>query len=61
MNRFIIATCVSLVLVLLLVWQKHRVNLVTACADRGGLWNGKTSTCRPDLGRITIQRDLRRS
>jgi hypothetical protein len=61
MNRFLIAGVLSLVLVLLLTWQHHRVRLVTACVDRGGIWNGTTSTCRPDLGRITIQRDLRRS
>jgi hypothetical protein len=61
MNRFLIAGAVSLVLVLLLTWQHHRIKLVTACVDRGGIWNGVTSSCRPDLGRITIQRDLRRS
>jgi hypothetical protein len=62
MNRFLIAGALSLVLVLLLTWQQHRLKLVTACAERGGLWNGTTSTCRPDFGRgISIQRDLRRS
>jgi hypothetical protein len=61
MNKFLISGVVTLVLVLLLTWQQHRVKQVTACGDRGGLWNGATSTCRPDLGRITIQRDLRRS
>lgn len=61
MNRFLMAGVASLVLVLLLTWQQHRIKLVTACVDNGGLWNGVTSTCRPDLGRITIQRDLRRS
>jgi hypothetical protein len=61
MTRFLIAGVVSLILVLLLTWQHHRIKLVTACMDRGGVWNGATSICRPDLGRITIQRDLRRS
>jgi hypothetical protein len=61
MNRFLIAGVASLVLVLLLTWQQHRLKLVTACVDNGGIWNGAASTCRPDLGRITIQRDLRRS
>ena len=61
MNKFLISGVVTLALVLLLTWQQHRVKQVTACVDRGGLWNGASSTCRPDLGRITIQRDLRRS
>jgi hypothetical protein len=58
-NRLLISATLVVTLFLLLAWQQQRHNIVAACQDKGGQWNG--SSCRPDPGRIIIQRDLRRS
>jgi hypothetical protein len=58
-HRLLISATLILTLVALLAWQQQRHGLVASCQDKGGLWNG--SACRPDPGRIIIQRDLRRS
>ncbi len=58
-NRLLMASVVVLVLAALMGWQYRRYALVTACVENGGIWTGVT--CRPDPGRIQIQRELQRS
>ena len=59
-NRLLIAAAAAIALVLLLLWQYHRLDQVQACIMQGGLWDGASSTCKPDPNRIIIQRDLQR-
>jgi hypothetical protein len=58
-NRLLFSAAMVLSLLILFAWQQSRGAQITACHDKGGIWTG--ATCRPEPGRIIIQRDLRRS
>ena len=60
-NRLLIAALAVIALGALLLWQRQRLDQVQACVTQGGLWDGASSTCKPDPNRIIIQRDLQRS
>jgi len=48
MSAFRIKIAIGLVVVLLglLAFQRYRWQLVTACHERGGVWDGAASKCR---------------
>jgi hypothetical protein len=58
-NRLLISAALVLTVITLLAWQQSRNSLIAACQEKGGIWSG--NACRPEPGRIIIQRDLRRS
>jgi hypothetical protein len=58
--RLTIAVAMSAVIVALLAWQLRREQLVKACLDGGGAWNGAQSACMDPL-RPILRRDLERS
>jgi hypothetical protein len=45
----------------LMLWQRHREGLMTACLERGGYWNGPRSTCEPSPFSPILKRALERS
>lgn len=59
--RIIIAAITGLILIGLLAWQEHRWQLVRACTDDGGAWDGANSKCRSFPVRLLIEKDLNRS
>ena len=59
-NRLLVAALAVIVLGLLLLWQHKRLDQVQACIMQSGLWDGASSTCKPDPNRVLIQRDLQR-
>lgn len=63
MSRARIGVAITSVAILvgLLQWQRHRNQLVNACVQSGGIWNGTASKCTPMPGGPLLQRDLRRS
>ena len=58
--RLAAAVAMSVVVVVLLAWQLRREQLVKACLNGGGAWNGAQSTCNGPLLPI-LRRDLERS
>ena len=58
-NRLVITAAMVLTLIVLVAWQLKRNAQIAECHAGGGAWNG--AICRPEPGRIIIQRDLRRS
>ena len=58
--RLAVAVTISVAVVVLLVWQIRREQLVKACLDGGGAWNGAQSACKGPL-RPILRRDLERS
>jgi hypothetical protein len=61
MNRRIAAVVIVFALSGLVVWQRQRAALVTACAAINGIWDGTRSECRKNPGGPILERDLRRS
>jgi hypothetical protein len=57
--RLAAAVAMSAVVVALLAWQLRREQLVKACLDGGGAWNGAQSTCNGPF-RPILRRDLER-
>ncbi len=58
-NRLLVSVALGLIVAALMVWQYRRNALVRGCIEEGGIWTGVG--CRPDPGRIHIQRELQRS
>lgn len=58
-QRIIIALAVTFVLCLLTLFNAYRWELVDACIERGGVWDGPDSQCRL-IPRVIIKRDLER-
>jgi hypothetical protein len=59
--RIALAAAVSVLLVILLLWQNNRVNMIAKCAADGGVWNGRQSLCAPQPPGILIERELKRT
>lgn len=59
--KLTIATLSAIVLIALLVWQERRLEIVRACTQSGGYWDGVRSKCRPPPVRILLERNLKRS
>jgi hypothetical protein len=60
-RRLLAAGVMLAVLTGLLLWQHRREQLVVACLERGGAWDGARSVCLR-AGRIILEREgLRRS
>lgn len=57
--RVIIMLVLGGLLVVLLGWQVRREQLVRACLERGGAWDG--GSCGPPRVRPILRRDLQRS
>ena len=57
--RLATAVTMSAVVVALLAWQLRREQLVKACLDGGGAWNGAQSACKGPQ-RPILRRDLER-
>ena len=56
-----IMLAVSAGLAMLLVWQQSRERQMSRCADEGGIWDGRRSSCQPTPPGIIIERDLKRT
>ncbi|MEM7775505.1 MAG: hypothetical protein AAF732_07835 [Pseudomonadota bacterium] len=58
--RITIAISVAIALGLLMLFNTYRWQLVQACHERGGIWDGADSRCRL-IPSVIIKRDLERS
>ena len=58
--RLVIAGLTVVALTALIGWQLRREQIVKACLDSGGAWDGRSSACNPPL-RPILRRDLQRS
>jgi hypothetical protein len=60
-SRIVAAAIMATLLLGLILWQNHRWNLVSACHNNGGVWDGQSSKCRLVPARIFIGRELQRT
>jgi hypothetical protein len=58
-TRLLIMLALGALLAALLGWQVQREQLVRACLDKGGAWDG--GSCGPPRVRPILRRDLQRS
>lgn len=60
-SRWIAVLAVLAAVVGLLAWQYVLERRVTACHERGGLWNGPQARCDPGPGPTILKRGIERS
>jgi hypothetical protein len=57
--RLGIAVLTVIALAALFLWQSRREEILKACLDSGGVWDGAASACREPI-RPILRRDLQR-
>jgi hypothetical protein len=57
--RLSAAVLTVIALAALFVWQSRREEILNACLESGGVWDGPTSACREPV-RSILRRDLER-